>query len=811
MPYVPSTLRACALAAVMAASMDGSARGGDYFVPTTQKASPVPAFAPRRAPVVTGEFIVGVITIRFKETRMEHLLSEGIRTLEKVKETFLESGHADSSHYGEKEFTVTQEEYFKIFSNGIAWPKLATMPNEGVIYQDPNFYGYYCEFDSWTNPFGWKDEKEGRERVVKMNQNALRFANNSYRGPKPVFLCYNYITTRPETPDPEIREELRPHYTGEDAGKRKKRSTRPSKTRRGEVVDERDDLGPWFSYAPICRWGQPMWPNSKIQINDFQGGVFAHEVGHCLGAPDTYHAPRYNDGISGAPCPFAYGPTSHAFSRYYHHAYIQERNHPTIKASGSYTLHPRHIDPKGDEAVGYLIPSNHPHYLYQVEYVYDENDSVGIGPSHEGMLVTVINLGLTSYLGSPDYAYVYRPNDPFFRGKGDVDDCFFGKTHGRTSFTMDSNPSARLPNLLDGGVSLSNIEEREGTLTFDVQIDRKPVTGSEYTNSMLPQIRLEPVTDVQATSFTMDCTIKFRGEPLKTIYGFCWSTSRNPTVRDQNFILAHREWYRGHAIGLKPNTTYYVRAFATNGLGIRYSDEEEVVKTADPEAPPANIGPLFTDAFSQNEYLFRRYSNVSTGYFLDYSPVCTLAKLVAYYRPDKFPATRPEESKQSRVDFNQLSWNPGQQDNPKRLLEIDAFFGSVYRQIRTTNLHEMKPGKELVAAITTLAGTRGRPVVDTLTGDNAGEVCKRIRKDLELSRPVLLVYARSDDPSSEHTRWALVDGVTEEGEFHVDFPMNSEFQIGEELTPVTTGYRPPGELMIENYSVMVITSLPLSK
>ncbi|MFN5738717.1 MAG: hypothetical protein ACK47H_09060, partial [Akkermansiaceae bacterium] len=141
-----------------------------------------------------------------------------------------------------------------------------------------------------------------------------------------------------------------------------------------------------------------------------------------------------------------------AFSRFYHHAYIKEENHPTIKTSGTYTLHPRHIKPTGKEALGYLIPSSHPHYMYHVEYIHQENASVGVGPTHEGMLISVVNLGLTNYLGSPDYTYVYRPNDPFFRGLGDTEKCLFGKKHGRTEFNMKTEPSSRLPNLIDGGV-----------------------------------------------------------------------------------------------------------------------------------------------------------------------------------------------------------------------------------------------------------------------------------------------------------------------------------------------------------------------
>lgn len=121
---------------------------------------------------------------------------------------------------------------------------------------------------------------------------------------------------------------------------------------------------------------------------------------------------------------------------------------------------------------------------------------------------------------------------------------------------------------------LEYIQEHQGTLTFDLEINKRSVSGSTYGLSMLPQIRLDSVSDVQPTSFTMDCTIKFRGEPIKTTYGFCWSKSTNPTVRDSNYTLSHRECYRGHAIGLNPGTTYYVRSFATNGLGYRYSDEE---------------------------------------------------------------------------------------------------------------------------------------------------------------------------------------------------------------------------------------------
>lgn len=783
------------------------AHGAEKKKAEAPKAAPVPDFNPAKQPVVTGEFPVGVIIITFKETSIPGDIGQAVRDLDRVVGTHQEADPAAGGKSSGQGSGASQEEYFKTYSNGIAWPKIVAMPDAYNFYQDPHFYGYYCEYDYWENPIGWHDRAEGEERVSKMNQNALRFANKSYRGTKPNFICYNYITTRPATPAKEVSDMLLQFYENRGADPDRTRMERPRKNRKREPQTKEFD--PWAYYRPNCKWGEPMWPNSKIQINNSSGGTLAHELGHCLGAPDVYRIGRFNDGIGGEASLLAYGPTANAFSRFYHHAYIKERNHPTLKTSGTYTLHPRHIDPQGDEAVGYLVPSNHPHYMYHVEYIHQENSTVGVGPGHEGMLISVINFGSGNYLGSPDYTYVYRPNDPFFRGKGGTHECLFGKSHRRTEFNMGTEPSSRLPNLLDGGVSFKNIEEHAGTLTFDVVIDRNPVTGSAYTNSMLPQIRLDEISDLQPTSFTMDCTIKFRGEPLKTAYGFCWSTSKNPTVRDSTFTLAHREWYRGHAINVTPGTTYYVRAFATNGLGFRYSDEEKTVKTPDFKTPPAGIGPLLTDSFSNNSYLFDEYSNETTETsetFIGYSPTCVLAKLIAYYRPARFASAQGAGSKADPVDFNQLSWNPGADDYPMRLEEINGFFQAVYDQGRQLKLHDPRPGKDFLGNLVKLTGVRSKPVLSTLSEENLKQVAALIRKDLLQSRPVVVVFSYDSETVSSPVRWALIDGINSSGRFHVDFPRNARFFMDGDWTELKSGYCLPEELLLPLYKTLVVTS-----
>jgi hypothetical protein len=761
--------------------------------PEPPRPAPIPDYAPARQPVATGEVPVGLVVITFRETAMPKSLSDGLEALNSIN-------------------GIRLDEYFKIYSNGIVWPKIQLMHDVASHYQTPQFYGYFCEYDYWNNPIGWKTSEEGGKRADRLKEDALKWASKQYRGSTPRFICYNYVTTRPEEAGKEVTVELNRYYQGNRSGdmpKKRVRAPRKSQTKNAPS----DAFDPWDYYGPNCRWGDPIWPNSCIQINDFSSGTFAHEFGHSLGAPDVYRMGRHYDGIGNNASLLAYGPTANAFSRFYHHVFIKERNYKTLKTSGTYTLSPRHIDPQGSEVLGYLIPSSHPHYIYHVEYIHGENATVGVGPSHEGMLISVVNLGLGSILGSPDYFYVYRPNDPFFRGTGDTNDCLFGKLHKRTEFNMTTEPSSRLPNLLDGGVSFKNIQENNGTLSFEVVIDHQPVTGSAYANSMLPQIRLDAIQDVQATSFTLDCTIKFRGEPLKTTYGFCWSTRSNPTIKDDTYTLAHRECYRGHAINLKPNTLYHVRAFAGNGVGVRYSDEEKTVQTLDSNTPPVSIGPLCTDGFSENSYLFHHFSwedesASAAARFIGYSPTCVLAKLISYHRPEKFTVNASgKKSKADPVDFNDLSWNPEEDDCPKRLTTVRDFFGAIYHHSQQLGLHAPKPDKNLVKNLAQLTGVKGKPVVTAFSSGNTGEVMEVIRKDLQLSRPLILIFSYKMGGISAPIRWAMIDGINRNGELHVDFPVNTKFLGPDGVKSMKSGYYAPAALMFQFYQATLVSSL----
>jgi uncharacterized protein (TIGR02145 family) len=65
--------------------------------------------------------------------------------------------------------------------------------------------------------------------------------------------------------------------------------------------------------------------------------------------------------------------------------------------------------------------------------------------------------------------------------------------------------------------------------------------------------------------------VHFDGGANVTARGVCWSTSVNPTL-DDNFTEDGTGigTYKSYLTGLLPNTTYYVRAYATNSVGTDY-------------------------------------------------------------------------------------------------------------------------------------------------------------------------------------------------------------------------------------------------
>ena len=95
-----------------------------------------------------------------------------------------------------------------------------------------------------------------------------------------------------------------------------------------------------------------------------------------------------------------------------------------------------------------------------------------------------------------------------------------------------------------------------------------------FTTGTLPTVVTSEVTDITAMTAICSGTVVAEGTSPVTERGICWSTEPNPTIEGTHANSgAGIGSYSMEIIDLNPDTTYYVRAYATNSAGTAYGDE----------------------------------------------------------------------------------------------------------------------------------------------------------------------------------------------------------------------------------------------
>jgi hypothetical protein len=98
--------------------------------------------------------------------------------------------------------------------------------------------------------------------------------------------------------------------------------------------------------------------------------------------------------------------------------------------------------------------------------------------------------------------------------------------------------------------------------------------------AVLPTLTTTAVLDITNFSASSGGAVTSNGGAALTAWGVCWSTSANPTLANnflQNTISSGS--FSSALSGLTQNTTYYVRAYATNSAGTAYGDEQSFTTT----------------------------------------------------------------------------------------------------------------------------------------------------------------------------------------------------------------------------------------
>jgi alpha-tubulin suppressor-like RCC1 family protein len=111
-----------------------------------------------------------------------------------------------------------------------------------------------------------------------------------------------------------------------------------------------------------------------------------------------------------------------------------------------------------------------------------------------------------------------------------------------------------------------------GTETFWYKVD----CGYYNTialNSFLLSVSTTSISSLTTTSFSSGGNVLADGGASVTARGVCWSSSPNPTTANSKTTNGTGLGsFTSSITGLTPNTTYYLRAYATNSIGTRYGD-----------------------------------------------------------------------------------------------------------------------------------------------------------------------------------------------------------------------------------------------
>lgn len=94
------------------------------------------------------------------------------------------------------------------------------------------------------------------------------------------------------------------------------------------------------------------------------------------------------------------------------------------------------------------------------------------------------------------------------------------------------------------------------------------------TLAVIPTLTTTAASSITSSSASSGGNITSDGGSTVTARGVCWSTNQNPTIIDSktndgantgNFVSSISDLY--------PGTTYYTKAYATNGIGTNYGNQ----------------------------------------------------------------------------------------------------------------------------------------------------------------------------------------------------------------------------------------------
>ncbi|GAB1373012.1 hypothetical protein MASR1M45_30760 [Candidatus Kapaibacterium sp.] len=159
-------------------------------------------------------------------------------------------------------------------------------------------------------------------------------------------------------------------------------------------------------------------------------------------------------------------------------------------------------------------------------------------------------------------------------------------------WATSQNPTTSNSKTNDGngiGFFNSSITSLQPNTTYYVRAYATNSIGTAYgeqrsftTEATVPTVITSNISNITANSGLTGGFVSNTGGASVTSRGVCWSTSQNPTINDSKTTNGSGTGtYSSSLTGLSANTTYYIRAYATNSAGTGYGEEKTFTTSAD--------------------------------------------------------------------------------------------------------------------------------------------------------------------------------------------------------------------------------------
>jgi len=157
-----------------------------------------------------------------------------------------------------------------------------------------------------------------------------------------------------------------------------------------------------------------------------------------------------------------------------------------------------------------------------------------------------------------------------------------------------------------------NINSNSNSVTIPVTMKVMQPTAPDVINGQASSIS-HNIAQVSGTITSL-------GSSAVTQHGHCWSTSPNPTTTDNKTTLggtAVNYSFTSNLTGLTNSTTYYVKAYATNSVGTKYSDQITFTTLAPPTMPTVQTNKV-ENILHNSVDVFGNLTVLGDGFVTDY-------------------------------------------------------------------------------------------------------------------------------------------------------------------------------------------------